>query len=244
MSFRIQLRRDTANAWSTINPILIESEFGYEIDTRKAKIGDGINNWNDLPYWPDTNKLDLYGPTGPFQIGATGIGITGGGVTTEVIDGISYYNIERSNTRSYCVRLEYNEINEFPSPNPHIPNPITVLSGNWTSTGISVTTDNDPRPTAIFSFTNEQTPPKNIYGYFYNAIGDRYKLSTFGVGSIDYIKTSILNSNKTSHIVSNDFFSNFSNNHKIEIDMTASGYGAQRNPNTNNNAHAYVIFTF
>lgn len=50
MSSRIQARRDTASRWASINPILMEGEFGLESDTRKAKMGDGVHTWNDLPY--------------------------------------------------------------------------------------------------------------------------------------------------------------------------------------------------
>ena len=42
MGVKIQLRRDTASNWSTINPILYQGEPGYETDTGKLKFGDGI----------------------------------------------------------------------------------------------------------------------------------------------------------------------------------------------------------
>ncbi len=50
MANRIQIRRDTSERWTEVNPLLMEGEMGWETDTRKAKMGDGINNWNDLPY--------------------------------------------------------------------------------------------------------------------------------------------------------------------------------------------------
>lgn len=50
MANRIQIRRDTSERWTEINPLLMEGEMGWETDTRRAKMGDGINNWNDLPY--------------------------------------------------------------------------------------------------------------------------------------------------------------------------------------------------
>ena len=50
MANRIQIRRDTSERWTEINPLLMEGEMGWETDTRKAKMGNGINNWNDLPY--------------------------------------------------------------------------------------------------------------------------------------------------------------------------------------------------
>jgi len=47
---RIRLRRDSANNWSGINPILGLGEAGYESDTRLLKIGDNNTSWNDLEY--------------------------------------------------------------------------------------------------------------------------------------------------------------------------------------------------
>lgn len=50
MGARIQLRRGKKAFWESENPILHEGEPGYERDTRKLKIGDGVTPWNDLPY--------------------------------------------------------------------------------------------------------------------------------------------------------------------------------------------------
>ena len=50
MIARIQLRNDTASAWTTANPVLAQGEFGIESDTLKQKIGDGITAWNALGY--------------------------------------------------------------------------------------------------------------------------------------------------------------------------------------------------
>jgi len=50
MAVKIQLRRDTSTNWSSINPVLDLGEPGFEIDTNKLKLGDGISAWNDLIY--------------------------------------------------------------------------------------------------------------------------------------------------------------------------------------------------
>lgn len=47
---RIQLRRGNAADWTSANPILADGEIGIESDTRKAKIGDGSNQWSTLSY--------------------------------------------------------------------------------------------------------------------------------------------------------------------------------------------------
>ena len=54
---RIQLRRDSAAAWASNNPILASGEIGIELqvvntDPVKIKVGNGIHNWKTLPYHP------------------------------------------------------------------------------------------------------------------------------------------------------------------------------------------------
>lgn len=64
----IQLRRSTAAAWSAANPILKAGEAGYEIDTRRLKIGDGATAWTMLPYLTIGGSLVT-----SFSAGTTGL---------------------------------------------------------------------------------------------------------------------------------------------------------------------------
>ena len=48
---RLQVRRGSAAAWTASNTLLSGGEFGYEIDTKKLKIGDGATEWISLPYF-------------------------------------------------------------------------------------------------------------------------------------------------------------------------------------------------
>lgn len=50
MAERIQLRRDTAAAWALANPVLADGEIGFERDTGRLKVGDGVQNWNAIAY--------------------------------------------------------------------------------------------------------------------------------------------------------------------------------------------------
>ena len=70
---RIQLRRDTAANWRAHNPILLEGEPGYEIDTKLRKIGDGVNAWNDLPYLAAENVVQELGDDENAVISQAGI---------------------------------------------------------------------------------------------------------------------------------------------------------------------------
>ena len=46
----IQLRRGTAAQWTAMNPVLAAGEMGTELDTGKAKVGDGTKTWVALSY--------------------------------------------------------------------------------------------------------------------------------------------------------------------------------------------------
>ena len=46
----IRVRRGTSSDWDCINPILSSGELGFETDTRKFKIGDGVTEWISLEY--------------------------------------------------------------------------------------------------------------------------------------------------------------------------------------------------
>lgn len=50
----IKLRRGESNEWSMQNPLLAEGEPGYEEDSGRLKIGDGVTRWNQLAYFGDT----------------------------------------------------------------------------------------------------------------------------------------------------------------------------------------------
>lgn len=61
MAITIKLRRDSAFEWAKTNPILDEGEPGYETDTKKFKIGDGVSRWRLLDYFvtSDTGTSSL-----------------------------------------------------------------------------------------------------------------------------------------------------------------------------------------
>lgn len=51
----LQIRHDTASNWLTRNPVLAQGEYGLESNTFLIKVGDGVRDWEHLPY---LNKLN------------------------------------------------------------------------------------------------------------------------------------------------------------------------------------------
>ena len=62
--YAIRIRRGTSNEWLYENPILLDGEIGYESDTNKFKVGDGINDWVNRPYG-QSGPEGPQGPAGP-----------------------------------------------------------------------------------------------------------------------------------------------------------------------------------
>lgn len=56
LTSRIILRNDTANNWTTNNPVLLKGEIGLETNTGKYKIGDGTSNWQALQYYVNLDQ--------------------------------------------------------------------------------------------------------------------------------------------------------------------------------------------
>ena len=58
MAVIIQIRGDTAENWTAINPVLAEREFAYEMDTQRMKVGNGTTVWNSLVYLETIRQLE------------------------------------------------------------------------------------------------------------------------------------------------------------------------------------------
>ena len=50
MATTIKLKRGQAASWVRLNPILAPGEPGFELDTGRLKIGNGITPWLELSY--------------------------------------------------------------------------------------------------------------------------------------------------------------------------------------------------
>ena len=86
MATHIQLRRDTAANWTAANTLLMQGEFGYELDTGKFKIGDGATAWVSLGYAAQTGT-NFTGNLGGDVIGtqsATVVSQVGGSTAANV----------------------------------------------------------------------------------------------------------------------------------------------------------------
>lgn len=72
---RIQIRRGNSNFWDDENPILFPGEPGYEKNTRRMKIGDGVTPWKDLPYFtaPGSSSYPGGGGGGGGDTGSGGL---------------------------------------------------------------------------------------------------------------------------------------------------------------------------
>ena len=85
----IQIRRDPAARWTSVNPVLASMELGCESDTGKVKVGDGSSTWTQLDYAATTAPLAVPGVTQGSTSGyASGGNAPSGGIN--VIEKFSF----------------------------------------------------------------------------------------------------------------------------------------------------------
>lgn len=72
-NFKIQVRRDTAANWQSINPVLGLGEPGWDITNLNLKIGDGTTAWNNLAVasYAEIAAFDVT-PSSPMPVNAYG----------------------------------------------------------------------------------------------------------------------------------------------------------------------------
>lgn len=76
---KLQVRRDSAANWTSVNPVLAPGEAGFETDTAKIKYGDGSSPWADLPYLAGSAGLtaeDVRDTVAAFAVAGTNMTIT------------------------------------------------------------------------------------------------------------------------------------------------------------------------
>ena len=55
---RLIIKNDSAENWTTKNPVLLKGELGIEIDTNLFKIGNGTSAWAALPYANESSPAE------------------------------------------------------------------------------------------------------------------------------------------------------------------------------------------
>jgi hypothetical protein len=60
MANKMQIRRDSAMNWVSTNPTLSQGELGYELNTGRLKVGNGVDAWVDLMYFDDGSFSGSY----------------------------------------------------------------------------------------------------------------------------------------------------------------------------------------
>jgi hypothetical protein len=71
MAIKIQNRRGTADDWTAVSTVVLAAgEIGFETDSGKFKIGDGVKTWSALPYFQNESTL------GSNLIGSTYINVS------------------------------------------------------------------------------------------------------------------------------------------------------------------------
>lgn len=128
----IQFKRGTAANLTAANPVLSIGEPGFEYDTGKVKIGDGVRAWNSLPYIVGSGGggQGATGPAGPAgatgATGPAGSGGGGGGGTVYATGVVFNYSTLNYTNIDEAVRALLDNATSQPPSAP----PVVMLSNN------------------------------------------------------------------------------------------------------------------
>lgn len=56
--YTIQVKRGQSSSWEMLDPVLEPGEPGYEMDTGRLKVGNGLASWNNLPYVGENDVIN------------------------------------------------------------------------------------------------------------------------------------------------------------------------------------------
>lgn len=134
----INQRRDYAANWTSANPVLQLGEVGWERDTRKAKLGDGVTPWNSLPYAVEGTSFTINGE-GPdssnnFAIDKNDIGLGNVNNTADSEKPVSIPQAAAIQQAIADAKLAAHPVGSiYMSVDPA--NPGTILGGTWVAWG-------------------------------------------------------------------------------------------------------------
>jgi hypothetical protein len=177
MANRIQLRRDGAQQWANVNPILAQGELGIELDTSRLKIGDGVTQWNSLKYERPleadsniANTLVKRDADGNFEAGAITGTLIGNAATSTRLANARNFTLtgDMSGSASFDGSANINitaELNFQPGLPHYDPNDLdaqaTYTRLTIDSRGRVVTGDN-PTTLAAFGIVDAQALDSNL----------------------------------------------------------------------------------
>lgn len=101
LTTKILLRNDTSSNWTSKNPLLLKGEFGFETDTKKFKVGNGVDNWQKLGYASAEISKSVTNVTFDETTGLFTISYTDG--TTSTID---------TKLEKVVVNFTYDQVNQ------------------------------------------------------------------------------------------------------------------------------------
>lgn len=201
MGIKIQLRRDTASNWTSINPVLKSGELGIETDTLKFKIGNGTAAWNSLISYAmrpgEPNGVATLNSSGKIPVGQLPNSVS---ITQEVQNAVGLLSLTTSNIAEGTNQYFTNQ-RAINATSTLITNAIST-SESYTDGKINLEISN--RDTAILSAKTEAINTAETYalGLMNNAISVANTATTNQINTLSATLPGLVNTAIASPIAS------------------------------------------
>ena len=165
---KIQWRRGTAAVWTSANPVLSEGTPGFETDTNKFKVGDGVKDWKTLAYQGDVASGVAAGAATATVVDADEFPVSSAGVLKK----LSWANFKSVITAAFGVRLRQHGSTGNVSDgfeHPFLPNQYSLGVIQQAGTNVGLRVSNKASSTEIEPY--DYGTPANPVGLSFIATG-------------------------------------------------------------------------
>lgn len=172
----IQLRRDTAANWTSVNPVLHQGEIGFETDTYKFKIGDGSTAWSSLAYFTGSGTVSTTGSPASGNLtkfsGASSItnGDLSGDVTTSGTLATTVAKIQGTTVSGTTGSGNVVFSTSATLVTPALGTPTSGVLSNTTSATLSPRDNSTKLATTAYADNGDSTIPQNIQSAAYTTV--------------------------------------------------------------------------
>jgi hypothetical protein len=231
-----QQKRGTADRWSSLDPILADGEIGYETDTVKFKIGDGINRWSSLSYFSTTGggggsgTVTSVGMTVP-----TGLSVTPSTITTSGTFAVSLasgYSIPDTTTQGYWTTA-YNERAQWDGGSTGLTPATGRTSLGATTVGSNIFTLTNPSAVTFLRINADNTVTARSAANFRSDIGAGTGSGTvtdLSIVSANGFSGTVATSTTTPAITLTTSITGLLSGNGTAISAASIGYGDTTNP--------------
>lgn len=241
----INQRRDSAANWAFYNPVLQDGELGWERDTKKAKMGNGTDDWNTLPYIVTGEVTSINGQIGDvvLPVGVSSVNGQTGAVT--IVSDVNSVNTQTGHVVLTKGDLGLDQVDNTSDTDKPVSTAVTAAIASAVSAALLAA-----HPIGSIYMSADSTNPASLFGGAWAPWGQGRVPVSVNTSETEFnavektggVKTNTLDTaNLPSHTHSIPSHSHSTSNHKHDLE---AGFNTRQNLTTGGSTQYVYSWSF